>query len=115
MTVYERWYHEKLGVRAVRIQQGRITGVCALPLEEAARAALDTLEYDARPEAIRGIWAASEQFFLFEPWRRGERISPSTRPRARAAAPRPRSDRGLLSRALQRVATHRRVGETLPR
>jgi hypothetical protein len=115
MTVYERWYHEKLGVRAVRIQQGRITGVCALPLEDAARAALDTLDYDVRPEAIRGIWAASEQFFLFEPWRRGERVAPGTCPRTRAAAPHPRSGRGLLTRALQRIAAPRREEELQPR
>ena len=89
MTTYELWFHELLGAYGVRLEAGKVTGVCG-PLPFAAVAFSDPrkLRYDGRPEAIRRAQESPEQFCLLEQWRKREWPAAAGRPglmdRARA-------------------------------
>lgn len=74
MIIYELWTHRWTSAFfAVRIADGRVTGLCG-PLPPAPREARGDLagyEYDERPEAIWCAQKHPEQFALAEAWRRG--------------------------------------------
>ena len=57
MTRYEAWVHEILGIYAVRLEKGQITGISGpLPLNAAPEADhLAGLEYDDRAAVVRRV------------------------------------------------------------
>jgi len=93
MTRYEAWVHEILGIYAVRLEKGQITGISGpLPLNAAPEADhLAGLEYDDRAAVVRRVRERLEEWFEFEPFLRG-RYAPAWPPRSvsdRAADPIP--------------------------
>ena len=91
ITTHELWFHELLGAYAVRLQEGRVTGVHGpIPLSTVVYCNPHRLEYDERPEAILRAQESPEQFCMLEDWRKGLWVTPG----------RPRT---LLGRLLQRV------------
>jgi hypothetical protein len=74
MNSYELWTHRWThAFYAVRLSEGRVTGVCG-PLPFAtlgARGDLAGYAYNDRPEAIEEALRHPEQFGLAEAWRRG--------------------------------------------
>jgi hypothetical protein len=91
ITTHELWFHELLGAYAVRLQEGRVTGVHGpIPLSTVAYCDPRSLEYDERPETILRAHDSPEQFCLLEHWHKGLWITPG----------RPRT---VLGRLLQRV------------
>jgi hypothetical protein len=74
MTTYELWTHRWTAASyAVRLFEGRVTGVCG-PLPAVAREALGDLaeyEYDDRPAALRCARMSPEQFAPAAAWRHG--------------------------------------------
>lgn len=90
MTTYELWWHELLGAYGVRLEEGRVTGVCGpIPLSRVDDYDPAQLEYDERPETILRAQDSPEQFCLLEAWRKGQWVSAA-----------PAAQRGPLRRAL---------------
>jgi hypothetical protein len=74
MIGYELWTHRFThAFYAVRLNEGRVTGVCGpLPFSTlSARGDLAGYIYDDRPEAIEEALRHPEQLGLAEAWRRG--------------------------------------------
>jgi len=74
MIAYELWTHRWTSTfYAVRLANGRVTGLCG-PLPPAPREARGDLagyDYDDSPAALRRAQKSPEQFALAEAWRRG--------------------------------------------
>ena len=76
MTTYQLWQHGILGLFAVRIQAGEVTGAAGpLNLRTAAAQAFDpaALAYDEREATLRRFVHSPEQFDFFRPWLQGRR------------------------------------------
>lgn len=84
MTRFEAWSHGILGVYAVRLERGRVTGTCGpLPGGEIPRAGLEGLTYEAGVTALRRIEERPEEWFELGPLLQGRHV-PAWPPRSGA-------------------------------
>jgi len=66
---YQYWAHKRSGeVYAVRLEHGRVTGVCGpLHRSEAVTTNLLNMHYDDHPEDVAWLRKADNDFVLYEP------------------------------------------------
>jgi hypothetical protein len=82
MTTYQLWQHGILGLFAVRLVAGEVTGVVGpLPLRTVVGPGCDlkSLEYDERERSLRRFVNCPEQFCLLGLWLQGRTRRPRPR------------------------------------